>query len=536
MGNLPSSYVVVLLSAATVVYILNTIWRRASHKILAQRAGCKPAFTRPYRLPLGIDNLARTISSILNNTMQNDDFVIYEEIGCRSTWLQNILGEFYHVTADPENIKAMLATQFDDFELGPLRRDQLGPLIGHGIFTSDGKDWQQQRSILRPQFTRTQISNLTLLEAHVQQFFQQFENAQADSWTREVDLGPLFFNLTLDAATEFLFGQSVDSQRTYRKTTQGSGSTEKSEQDGLSSKDGSKDWSSFGRAFDRANATIALRGMLMDFYYLYKPSSFARDCKEVQQFADYFVQRALSQELGNKDGDSQTGAYVFLRELVKTTRDPYVLRSQLLNILLAGRDTTAGLLGWTFFLLARHPAYCSKLHRVVVETFGAYSPDTSSITFESLKACHHLQHLLSEVLRLHPVVPENGRRAVRNTKLPRGGGADGQSPVFIRKGEDVIYSVNVMHHRKDLWGDDAHEFAPERWVDRKHGWEYLPFNGGPRICLGQQFALTEAAYVVVRTLQRYGKIENMDPETVTKHQYALTTAPAKVSVRLFQAN
>ncbi len=141
MGNLLSSYVVVLLSAAIVVYILNTIWRRASHKILAQRAGCKPAFTRPYRLPLGIDNLARTISSILNNTMQNDDFVIYEEIGCRSTWLQNILGEFYHVTADPENIKAMLATQFDDFELGPLRRDQLGPLIGHGIFTSDGKDW-----------------------------------------------------------------------------------------------------------------------------------------------------------------------------------------------------------------------------------------------------------------------------------------------------------------------------------------------------------------------------------------------------------
>ena len=73
--------------------------------------------------------------------MQNDDFVIYEEIGCRSTWLQNVLGEFYHVTADPENIKAMLATQFGDFELGPLRRDQLGPLIGHGIFTSDGKDW-----------------------------------------------------------------------------------------------------------------------------------------------------------------------------------------------------------------------------------------------------------------------------------------------------------------------------------------------------------------------------------------------------------
>lgn len=134
------------------------------------------------------------------------------------------------------------------------------------------------------------------------------------------------------------------------------------------------------------------------------------------------------------------------------------------------------------------------------------------------------------------MVPENGRRAVRDTTLLHGGGADGQSPIFIRKGEDVIYSVNVMHRHRDLWGRDAHEFAPERWVDRKHGWEYLPFKGGPRICLGQQFALTEAAYVVVRTLQRYGRIENTDPDTVTRHQYALTTEPVKVSVRLFQAN
>lgn len=110
MGNLPSTYVGVLLSAATVVYLLGTTWCRVSNRILAQRAGCKPAFTRPYRLPLGIDDLTRSIYSILNNAMQNDDVAIYEEIRCRSTWLQNILGEFYHVTADPENIKAMLAT------------------------------------------------------------------------------------------------------------------------------------------------------------------------------------------------------------------------------------------------------------------------------------------------------------------------------------------------------------------------------------------------------------------------------------------
>ncbi|KAM3566190.1 hypothetical protein ARSEF4850_000858 [Beauveria asiatica] len=539
MDFFSSSFAAVLLSAVIAAYILKVAWREASYKSLARRAGCKPPPARAYWLPLAIDNIVRTMAAILDHTLQNDEVAIYEEMGCPATWRQNVLGVWYHATADPENIKALLATQFNDFELGSIRLDQMGPLIGHGIFTSDGKEWQQQRSMLRPQFTRAQISNLTLLEAHVQHLFQRFDNPRAGSWTAEVDLAPLFFNLTLDAATEFLFGQSVDSQIHHGQKSHGSDTGKTSGQDGLSG----KDWSSFGRAFDRANATIALRGMLMNFYYLYRPSSLARDCNAVHKFADHFVQRALRSEVEEEEeegddteGGSETEAYVFLRELVKTTRDPYVLRSQLLNILLAGRDTTAGLLGWTFYLLARHPDYYSKLHGVVVERFGPCSADrASSITFESLKACRAVQHLLSEALRLHPVVPENGRRAVRDTTLPRGGGPDGQSPVFIRKGQDVLYSVHVMHRRRDLWGRDAHEFRPERWAERKHGWEYLPFNGGPRVCLGQQFALTEAAYVVVRMLQRYGRIENLDPDTVTRHRYMLTTAPVKVAVRLQQA-
>ncbi|CEJ61686.1 hypothetical protein PMG11_10210 [Penicillium brasilianum] len=198
-------------------------------------------------------------------------------------------------------------------------------------------------------------------------------------------------------------------------------------------------------------------------------------------------------------------------ELAKETQDPDELRSQLLNILLAGRDTTAGLLGWTFHLLSRQVHVYEKLRTV---------------------SCSYLQHVLSEVLRLHPVVPENGRRAVRNTTLPRGGGPDGTSPIYIPAGEDVDYNVHVMHRRKDIWGDDANQFRPERWTGRKPGWEYLPFNGGPRICLGQQSALTEAGYVVVRMLQRFDKVENMVMSTVVKHKYTMTTSPVQVLVRL----
>lgn len=142
---------------------------------------------------------------------------------------------------------------------------------------------------------------------------------------------------------------------------------------------------------------------------------------------------------------------------------------------------------------------------------------------------------MSEALRLHPIVPENGRRAVRNTTLPRGGGPDGASPIYVRAGTEVAYNVHIMHRRTDIWGPDAAVFKPERWLHHKAGWEYLPFNGGPRICLGQQFALTEAGYTITRIVQKFDRLENMDPSTIEKGRFTSTTSPVNVLVRLHEA-
>jgi cytochrome P450 len=391
---------------------------------------------------------------------------------------------------------------------------------------------QHSRALLRPQFARGQIADLELEERHVQNLLNRLP-VQHDCWTDIIDLSPLFFNLTLDSSTEFLFGHSVNSQILLSKGNEGlenETTTPNSPPNGLA----------FGKSFDRANTVVVLRAYLMDLYFLYSTAEFRKDCADIQDFARYYVDRALAEDQQPETNKSTPGAptesgYVFLRELVKETKDPEELRSQLLNILLAGRDTTAGLLGWTFYLLSRHPEVYAKLRTIVIETFGEFS-STTAITFESLKSCSYLQHVLSEVLRLHPVVPENSRRAVRNTTLPRGGGADGTSPIYIRAGEEVTYNVHIMHRRVDLWGDDANEFRPERWTARRPGWEFIPFNGGPRICLGQQFALTEAGYVVVRMLQRFDRVENMDTSTVVKHKYTSTTAPVQALVRLHSAS
>ena len=150
-----------------------------------------------------------------------------------------------------------------------------------------------------------------------------------------------------------------------------------------------------------------------------------------------------------------------------------------MNFLLAGRDTTASLLSFLFLMFAHHPDVFNKLRNLVLEDFGTYE-HPKNISFSTLKSCSYLQWCLNETLRLFPTVPLNSRRSIVDTTLPRGGGPDGKSPVFVPKGTEVNYSVYAMHRNKAIWGPNADKFDPERWNGYKSGFEYLPFNGGPR--------------------------------------------------------
>jgi len=274
---------------------------------------------------------------------------------------------------------------------------------------------------------------------------------------------------------------------------------------------------------------LATRARFLDKYKIAYVPGFKKSCTVCHDFIDHFVRLALSKDLREKELEKGVpGAkekYIFLEALVAETRDPIELRSQLLHILLAGRDTTASLLGWLFMCLSRDPARYKKLRDIIIRDFGEYE-SPSEITFAKLKSCQYLQHCNNEALRLYPVVPVNGRYANKDTTLPRGGGPDGKSKIFVPKGSACEYSVHVMHHRKDIWGEDAEMFNPERFQGRKLGWEFLPFNGGPRICIGQQFALTESSYVTVRLLQRFDKMESLETDPIVKHNLTLTNCSA----------
>ncbi|KAK3896583.1 n-alkane-inducible cytochrome p450 [Staphylotrichum tortipilum] len=116
-----------------------------------------------------------------------------------------------------------------------------------------------------------------------------------------------------------------------------------------------------------------------------------------------------------------------------------------------------------------------------------------------------------EALRLYPPIPLNIRVANKDTVLPMGGGPDGTAPIFVPAGQEVAYPVFLTHRRHGLQGEDADLFRPERWRDVRPRFQYLPFNTGPRICPGQQFALLKTllktSYVVVRFQQECVRLE-----------------------------
>jgi len=119
---------------------------------------------------------------------------------------------------------------------------------------------------------------------------------------------------------------------------------------------------------------------------------------------------------------------------------------------------------------------------------------------------------MNETLRLYPVVPFNVRLALKDTTLPHGGGPDGLSPIGILKDTPIGYSTLVMQRRTDLYPANSPYppliYAPERWESwQPRPWQYIPFNGGPRICIGQQFALTEMGYTIVRMLQKFERVQ-----------------------------
>ncbi|EUC49786.1 hypothetical protein COCMIDRAFT_32802 [Bipolaris oryzae ATCC 44560] len=443
-----------------------TLIKPLRYFIKARRLGCGPVPFELTRWPLGIDLVRRGLQA--DREQRIPDFVTarFESMG-RYTWGMSLLGTSNFITAEPRNVQAILATQFGDFIMGTARRTNLKTALGRSIFAVDGKAWHRSREAMRPIFARDNISRLDLLEEHVQTMFQIIESKKQGSmvdddgraWSAPVSLATLLPRLTMDSATELFLGHSTHSLKLLLSNQhRGDGQIQHEEDD-------------FGHAFERMLSILGTRMRLRSLYWLYGNKELSQCIQTLHKFVDNAIDAADQ----SREQRSSKLRYDFLESLRACCSDRAEVREQVLGLLAAGRDTTASLTAWVFYCLVRNPRIYAKLRETILETFGPYSSTVGqSITFEKLKGCSYLQYVLNETLRLHSVVPFNSRCAVRDTVLPTGGGQDGNMPIFVPKGTEVNFSTHVLHRRKDLWGDDADEFVPERWEKKRPGMTWHP--------------------------------------------------------------
>ena len=493
MARLPDvghlSVTTIILASVAILSTVYYVYKRVSLYLVRRRMklenGCQPlAKHYPHKdFLFGTDGLREVLKASKEHRLLARAVNNFARLG--NTFGNKLFFQRMIVSCEPQNVKTVLSLKFKDYSLG-LRDEALGPLLGTGIFNSDGEAWAHSRALIRPNFVRDQVADLEAFERHIQDLFKVLPR---DGST--VDLQELFFRFTIDSATEFLFGKGVGS---LRQQATGEVTNEVA----------------FAKAFNAAQTAISMRSRLGLMRYVYSDKKGDEAIRFCHAYVDQFVDEAVKyrEKLDvEKTASDRHEKYVFLHELAKETRDKKRLRDELLNVLLAGRDTTASLLSNMWFVIARRPDIFAKLKREVDDALHGAAP-----TYEQLRNLKYLKYCLNESLRLHPVVPANSRLAIRDTVLPVGGGPAQDAPLFVPKGTIFVYHPFSMHRRQDFFGPDADAFRPERWESLRPGWEYLPFNGGPRICLGQQYALTEAGYVSVRLLQEFAKVESRDDQ------------------------
>ncbi|KEP50949.1 cytochrome P450 family monooxygenase pc-3 [Rhizoctonia solani 123E] len=409
------------------------------------------------------------------------------------TFNMKIFGLDQVFTCDPECIKAVLSTDFNSFEKGKKFKIKMDTVLGVGVFNSDGDMWQLHRSMSRPYFHRERVTHIDLFAQHSDIAIKRLLTRLSEPGLPAVDFQDLVGRFTLDSATEFLFGSSTHSLDAPLPRPNEPPVDESA---------------TFAAAFGRAQELLMRRFVLGSFwpwFELFKDRT-EGSMEVINAFTNPILQAKLREKregllsLKEKGNEGDT----LLDHLVGFSDDERVIKDELLNILIAGRDTTAATLTFACYALAMYPECLAKLRAEVLATFGT----SDYPTLEALRTMKYLRAFINEVLRVFPPVPFNERTAAKSTVFK----AEGKK-FYVPAGAQIPISIFHMHRRKDLWGPDAEEFDPERWLDERlkkyvtpNPFIFLPFSAGPRICLGQQFAYNESSYFLVRLLQRVDQI------------------------------
>ncbi|KAI6360269.1 hypothetical protein MCOR25_006769 [Pyricularia grisea] len=412
------------------------------------------------------------------------------------------------LTREPEHVKTILTSKFSDFGKGYHFHKIWSPFLGDSIFTTDGQLWHDSRSLIRPMFIKEKVRDLDIFDRWTNEMLSMLPPPG-----QSVDLANLFYRLTLDVTTDFLLGESVKSLRDAH--------------------------SEFANYFNEVQRIQMMLTILVPAAPFLPRHRYNAGIKYIEKFMEPYIEQALAlppdelEKLSKTDKD-----FTFLHNIARYSRDRKVIRDQIMAVLLAGRDTTAATLSWTIYHLCKTPEVVKRLRQEILRVVGPFG---NKPTYENLKELTYLTHIINETLRMYPAVPYNIRAALEDSSLPS---PDGKPPIAVLKGDIVVYSALSMQRRRDIYPEvsetfaDPAVFSPDRWDHwTPKPWTYVPFNGGPRICVGQNFAMTEMAYILVLLFQKYERIEYCGDWDAQYHKAEIVGAPGQgVPVTFYPAN
>jgi len=379
-------------------------------------------------------------------------------------------------------------------------------LFGQGFAISGGEAWRVRRRAVGPSLHRG------YLEVMIERVFDACSRQMVDKIDKQLDTSPgnqdqaidmeaYFSQLTLDVIGKAVFNYDFNSLTTNSPLIQAV-------------------YTSLKETEQRATDVLPLWKLTFLAPFIPRQRKALEAVELIRQTTEQLIAKCKAMVEAEETASTFDEDYIndsdpsVLRFLIASREEvsSVQLRDDLLSMLVAGHETTGSVLTWTLYLLVTNPETMKKAQEEVDRVLG---DDDSPLTLAKYQELKYTMRCINESMRLYPHPPVLLRRAIVEDKLPGG--------YTVPAGQDVMISVYNIHHSPDVW-DDPEAFKPERFnlddpipSEQNTDYRYIPFSGGPRKCVGDQFALMEAVVALAVVLKKF------DFRLKEDHEIGMTT-------------
>ncbi len=409
---------------------------------------------------LGSMNALRSerLAFVLNNRQQYGD-IVYFRLGPRRVYQIN----------HPDLIQTVLVKEAGRFHKSPALKRAAGELIGQGLLLLEDEEHRRHRRLVQPAFHHNRISAYAGIMV-------DYTSEMLDSWTdsTELDVAHAMMQLTMRIVAKTLFDTDVTQQA-----------------------------DSIGAAITIGLEATADRVSRPLRLYEWLPTETNRQRRAAEKLLHQTIVDIIDHRRRSPgDRGDLLSMLIQAADEDGSTLDDRQLHDEVMTLFIAGHETTANALAWTLLLLTEHPAAEAQLYDEIASVLGS-----RRATVSDLPALPYTHMVLKESMRLYPPAWIITRQAITDVEL---GG------YTIPAGSILMLSPYVVHRDPRFW-EDPERFQPERFTPEGEAaiprYAYFPFGGGPRICIGNQFAMMEAALVLATIMQRI-HLERADQQPI----------------------